>query len=93
MLDCKCVSRTDPSRFQTNPEQKPELEDPNKKHLVGEVSIKEPRVFGKGNPVKVLAVDCGIKYNIVRHLVRRGAEVTVVPWDHDIVTGMQSFDG
>ena len=60
---------------------------------MAEVSVKEPRVFGKGNPVKVLAVDCGIKYNIVRHLVRKGAEVTVVPWDYDIVKGVQNFDG
>ena len=50
-------------------------------------------MYGKGNPVKVLAVDCGIKYNIIRHLVRRGAEVKVVPWDHDLVKEVQAFDG
>lgn len=27
--------------------------DPNERNLVSEVSIAEPRVFGKGNPVKV----------------------------------------
>ena len=27
--------------------------DPNERNLVSEVSITEPRVFGKGNPVKV----------------------------------------
>ncbi|CAM9335733.1 unnamed protein product, partial [Discosporangium mesarthrocarpum] len=74
--------------------------DPNKRNLVAEVSLKEPRVFGAGNPIKarskligregngggggVLAVDCGIKNNIVRMLVKKGAEVTVVPWDHDL---------
>lgn len=29
--------------------------DPNTRNLVSEVSITEPRVFGKGNPVKVRA--------------------------------------
>lgn len=27
--------------------------DPNLRNLVSEVSISEPRVFGRGNPVKV----------------------------------------
>lgn len=27
--------------------------DPNERNLVAEVSITEPRVFGKGNPIKV----------------------------------------
>ncbi len=27
--------------------------DPNARNLVSEVSITEPRVYGKGNPVKV----------------------------------------
>lgn len=27
--------------------------DPNKRNLVSEVSMTKPRVFGKGNPVKV----------------------------------------
>ena len=58
------------------PDQKPvEFEDPNARNLVAEVSVPEVRVFGKGNSVKVLAVDCGIKNNIIRELVRKGAEV------------------
>ena len=57
----------------------------NKRNLVDEVSIKEPRIFGKGNPHKIMALDCGIKYNIIRHLVKRGAEVKVVPWNYDFV--------
>jgi len=72
---------------------KPELEDVNKKHLVEEVSVAEPRIYGNGNEVKILAVDCGIKYNIIRHLVRKGAEVKVVPWDHDIVKEMEHHQG
>ena len=47
------------------------------RHLVDEVSGKAVRVFGKGNPIKVLAVDCGMKHNMIRELVSRGAEVKV----------------
>lgn len=45
--------------------------DTNSKHLVAEVSNPNVRVFGKGNGVKVLAVDCGIKNNIIRMLVQK----------------------
>lgn len=31
---------------------------------------QETKVFGKGNPIKVVAVDCGIKHNIIRLLVK-----------------------
>jgi hypothetical protein len=52
--------------------------DPNQRNLVAEVSHPTPRTFGAGNPVRVLAVDCGIKYNIIRFLARTGMELTVV---------------
>ena len=62
------------------------MQDPNTRNLVDEVSIKAPKVYGAGNPHKVLAVDCGMKNHIVRELVQRGAEVKVVPWDHDLAS-------
>lgn len=31
--------------------------------------FQEIKYFGKGNPYKVVALDCGIKNNIIRHLV------------------------
>lgn len=40
-----------------------------------------PRVFNAGGSPRILALDCGLKYNQIRCLCRRGAEVTVVPWD------------
>lgn len=73
--------------------QKTELKDPNKRNLVAEVSTKEVKYFGKGNPYKVLAVDCGIKTNIIRMLVERGAEVKLVPWDHNIHDELPNVDG
>jgi len=36
--------------------------------------------------LQVLAVDCGIKNNIIRMLCRKGAEVTLVPWDYDLAS-------
>lgn len=41
------------------------------RHLVDEVSHKGVRVFGAGNKTRILAVDCGIKYNMIRMLVER----------------------
>lgn len=70
-----------------------ELQDPNKRHLVAEVSTKEVKVYGQGNPVKILAVDCGMKHNIIRMLVERGAEVKLVPWDHDLYDDLPNVDG
>ncbi|KFV50394.1 hypothetical protein N328_01009, partial [Gavia stellata] len=51
----------------------------------------EVKVYGRGNPIKVVAVDCGLKHNIIRLLVKVGAEVHLVPWDHDF-TSME-YDG
>ncbi|KAF3824180.1 hypothetical protein GH733_008465 [Mirounga leonina] len=65
--------------------------DPNKQNLIAEVSTKDVKVYGKGNPTKVVAVDCGIKNNVIRLLVKRGAEVHLVPWNHDF-TKME-YDG
>ncbi|KAL3056546.1 hypothetical protein OYC64_019100 [Pagothenia borchgrevinki] len=68
-----------------------EISDPNQRNLVAEVSTKETKIFGKGNPIKVVVVDCGIKHNIIRLLVKRGAEVHLVPWDQDLMS--LDYDG
>uniref|UniRef100_Q9PTM9 Carbamoyl-phosphate synthase [ammonia], mitochondrial n=1 Tax=Opsanus beta TaxID=95145 RepID=Q9PTM9_9TELE len=68
-----------------------EITDPNKNNLVAEVSTKETKVFGKGNPIKVVAVDCGVKHNIIRLLVKRGVEVHLVPWNQDLMS--LDYDG
>ncbi|XP_067301197.1 carbamoyl-phosphate synthase [ammonia], mitochondrial [Pseudorasbora parva] len=68
-----------------------EITDPNQRNLVAEVSTKHIQVFGKGNPIKVVAVDCGIKHNIIRLLVKHGAEVHLVPWDQDLMS--LEYDG
>ncbi|KAK3751959.1 hypothetical protein RRG08_046231 [Elysia crispata] len=67
------------------------FEDPNLRNLIKEVSTSEVKVFGEGNPMKVMALDCGIKQNMIRHLVQRGAEVKLVPWDYDFTN--EPYDG
>ncbi|KAK3747312.1 hypothetical protein QZH41_016939, partial [Actinostola sp. cb2023] len=68
-----------------------EIEDPNVRNLVAEVSTKQVEIFGKGNPHKIAVVDCGIKHNIIRNLVQRGAEVHLLPWDYDYTK--MDYDG
>jgi carbamoyl-phosphate synthase (ammonia) len=66
---------------------------PNARNLVDEVSTKEVKVYGKGNKTKVIAVDGGMKYNIIRQLVKRNVELTVVPWDYPFSSEMHLYDG
>ena len=42
-------------------------------------------------PPKVVIVDCGVKANIIRCLLKRGVEVIRVPWDYDF--NQLDFDG
>ena len=69
------------------------FEDVNARNLVAEVSITEPVVYGKGNTHKVLALDCGIKVNIIRSLVQRNCEVTLLPWDAPLKERIKESDG
>ena len=56
--------------------------DPNVENLVARVSVKKKSVHGSG-PLKIVAVDCGMKENIMRSLVREDTTVTRVPWNYD----------
>ena len=63
-------------------------------NFVDEVSCKEVITYrqeGLENPKKVVLLDCGVKHNIIRCLVRRGVEVIRVPWDYDF--NQLEFDG
>ena len=48
-------------------------------------------VNGQWSMKKVVLVDCGVKANIIRCLIRRGVEVIRVPWDYDF--NQLEFDG
>jgi carbamoyl-phosphate synthase small subunit len=61
-----------------------EFEDPNKKNLVNEVSIKKPVVYEKEKgSKKVVLVDCGAKNNIINSLLKRNITVIRVPWNYN----------
>jgi len=44
-----------------------------------------------GKKHRVVLVDCGVKANIIRCLIKRGIEVVRVPWDYDF--NQLEFDG
>ena len=58
---------------------------------VERVSCKGVVRYNEGAGRKVVLVDCGVKANIVRCLIRRGVEVIRVPWDYDF--NQLEFDG
>ena len=60
---------------------------PESSALNGQCSLSNTQ-----HPTKrVVLVDCGVKANIIRCLLRRGIEVIRVPWDYDFNT--LAFDG
>jgi len=61
------------------------LENPNKKNLMKEVSIKEPILYEKGKK-RIILVDCGVKNNIIRAFLRRDFTVYRVPWDYNFLS-------
>ena len=64
------------------------------RHLVAEVSRPEPVVYKAAHEtLKVVAVDCGMKANMVREFNARGVTVTAVPWDYDFGDLLDSHDG
>lgn len=70
--------------------------DPNIFNLAAGVSVKEPIVYkpkNRSSKKKVLLIDCGVKNNIIRNFLNRGAEVIRVPHDYDPVESEYDFDG
>jgi carbamoyl-phosphate synthase small subunit len=64
--------------------------DPNRVNLVAQVSTHEKKIYGSGK-YKILLVDCGVKYNIIRNLLKRDTTIIRVPWDYDYHS--EEFDG
>lgn len=61
-------------------------------NFVDKVSCKEIIYYNKGKgKKKVVLVDCGVKHNIIRCLLKRGLEIARVPWDYDF--NSLPFDG
>ncbi len=63
--------------------------------LVADVSIREPVLMPspRSRGVTVGVLDCGVKYNILRLLLERGADVLRIPWDVDPLGLTPRLDG
>jgi carbamoyl-phosphate synthase small subunit len=57
--------------------------DPNRENLVEKVSIGEVTTYGRGKH-RILLLDCGVKNNIIRCLLKRDTTVIRAPWNFDI---------
>ncbi|KAG6168735.1 Amino-acid acetyltransferase, mitochondrial [Claviceps purpurea] len=68
--------------------------DPGQINLVKRVSTKAPFVVeSPGANLHVALIDCGVKENIIRSLVSRGASVTVFPYNYPIHKVADYYDG
>lgn len=64
--------------------------DPNQENLVAKVSTKEVQTYGDGKH-KIVLVDCGVKNNIIRCLLKYDTTVVRVPFDYDFT--QLDYDG
>lgn len=60
------------------------------RNLVASVSCKQITTYGEGR-FKIILVDCGVKNNIIRKLLRPDFMVTRVPWDYEF--SEEEYDG
>lgn len=64
-----------------------EFFNPSEHEILPEVSTTTRRILGKGK-ARVGLIDCGVKWNIVRHLLQNDIEVELLPWN----TRLQDVD-
>jgi carbamoyl-phosphate synthase small subunit len=57
-------------------EEQPHIEDMN---LVEKVTVKEPKVIQERKEYNVAVLDCGVKKNIISHLMAQDVGITLVP--------------
>lgn len=69
-----------------------QFRDPNREHLVSQVSIKKKKTYNGDKKGKVIyAIDCGMKENIARSLSKLPATIHRVPYDYDFTD--EHYDG
>ncbi|MFY9361963.1 MAG: glutamine-hydrolyzing carbamoyl-phosphate synthase small subunit [Dysgonamonadaceae bacterium] len=71
-------------------EDEVEYYDPTSENLVDKVSCREIIEYDYGEK-KVVLVDCGVKLNIVRELIKQKVDLIRVPWDYDF--NQMEYDG
>jgi carbamoyl-phosphate synthase small subunit len=58
------------------------VQDPNFTDLAKHVTVKEPIRYTVGGNKLAVVIDCGVKYGILRNLLRRGFDVVRMPYDY-----------
>ncbi|MGB9959290.1 MAG: glutamine-hydrolyzing carbamoyl-phosphate synthase small subunit [Candidatus Bathyarchaeales archaeon] len=61
-------------------EEAKNIPDPNSRDLVKEVTVREPVYYKAGGNREIVLLDCGVKYGILRSLLKRGVNVVRVPY-------------
>jgi carbamoyl-phosphate synthase small subunit len=64
--------------------------DPNDYNVVDEVSPDNLSIHGDGS-TRIVAVDCGMKHNIIREFLTRDVQLIRVPWNYDFT--QLDYDG
>lgn len=77
--------------------QKPQLYTPQNTSSGGSLAaVANPLLHPSGRPIRILALDVGMKYNQIRCFTSRGVQLRVVPWNHDFLNSAvepEPFDG
>lgn len=74
--------------------KEPQLYTPLNTQQAGLRAANDPTLMhASGRPIRVLALDMGMKRNQIRCFVSRGVELKVVPHDYDILSEPEPFDG
>jgi len=56
-----------------------QMRNPNERNLVAAVTVHKPIIYNAGAKKKIVLIDCGTKFNIIRSLLKRKFEVVRVP--------------
>jgi carbamoyl-phosphate synthase small subunit len=59
--------------------------DPSNENVLPKVSRTQKKVLGKGKK-RIALLDCGVKWSIVRQLLKNECEVELLPWDTNLRT-------
>lgn len=70
-----------------------DITDPNALNLAAQVSLQGVQILNETGSKTVAVFDCGVKNNIIKNLVDRNLRVVRVPWDFDIFSLEEKYDG
>lgn len=62
-------------------EETKNIPDPNSTDLVKEVTVREPIYYTAAGNREIVLIDCGVKYGILRNLLKHGINIVRVPYN------------